>query len=386
MKAKLFFTLLLMFAMVNIKVLYLNAQTQFRLTENLYSSLPDSLTNQIIGSFDKLLSSIDKEQLDTSLIDVENVDLNRNFFYYLKGVEGKDTVSKFFQAQLINLYPIENNQYMLTIVYHKDDEIGRIFTFLAKNQNGKITFANPLKYNTKFWKTTRIGTITYYYPDTIDVKRAEIFDRKNIMMAQKLNLPVRNWDVYMCRNYPEAIQIQGCSYEFTQNGAVNHGDIIDPKTLFSCMNDEDFSHDVLHIYASQIREKKRNANAECGLAYYWGNAYHTGVAGKSPELNELVSVLQQYLKLHEGVKLIELLEKSPNVLAEYGYPWPIHVNRIISGVICKEIERQKGTEGIIELLKCGQGNDNLFKSLESLIGINRDNFDEEVYKLIFAAH
>jgi len=52
-------------------------------------------------------------------------------------------------------------------------------------------------------------------------------------------------------------------------------------------------------------------------------------------------------------------------------------------VICKEIERQKGKEGIIELLKCGRGNDNLFKATEKLIGINRQNFDEEVYQLIF---
>ena len=379
MKAKIF-TILILLAIS----LCVNSQSQFKIRNDFYSSLPDSLTNQIINSFDKLLISIDNAPLDTSLIDVENADLNRNFFYYLKGVERKDTIQKYFQAQLINLYPIENNQYMFTIIYQKNDEIGRIFSFLAKNRNGKVTFANPLKYNTKFWKTTTVGTITYYYPDTIDIKRAEIFDRKNIVMAQKLNLPVRNWDVYMCRNYQEAIQIQGCSYESTRNGAVNHGDIIDPKTLFSCMNDEDFSHDILHIYASQIRGKERNANGECGLAYYWGNAYHTGLVGKSPELDELVTTLQHYLKSNKDVSILELFEKSPNILAEYGYPWPIHVNRIISGVICREIERQKGTEGIIELLKCGRGNDNLFKATEKLIGINKENFDKQMYKLIFA--
>jgi len=150
------------------------------------------------------------------------------------------------------------------------------------------------------------------------------------------------------------------------------------------MNDEDFSHDVLHIYASQIRERpQRNVNGECGLAYYWGNAYHLGDGTKSPGLDELVPALQDYLISHKDVSLLELLEKSPNVLAEYGYPWPIHVNKIISGVVCREIERQKGTEGIIEMLKCGRGNDNLFKTTERLIGINRENFDKEVYKLIF---
>ena len=362
-----------------------NSQSQFKLCKEFYSALPDSLTNQIVNSLDRLLLSIDNSQLDTTLVDTKDLELNRNFFFYLKGVDGKDTIPRYFQAQLINLYPVEDNQYLLTISYQKEEEIGRIFTFLANNREGNITFANPLKYNTKFWKTTTIGTITYYYPDTIDTKRAELFNQKNIQMAHKLNLPVRNWDLYMCRNYQEAIQIQGCSYEFTRNGAVNHGDIIDPKTLFSCMNDEDFSHDVLHIYASQIRGKsQRNANGECGLAYYWGNAYHLGSTDKSPALDELVPALQDYLISHKDVSLLELLEESPNILAEYGYPWPVHVNRIISGVICREIERQKGTAGIIELLRCGRGNDNLFRITEKLIGINRENFDTEVRKLIFA--
>jgi hypothetical protein len=359
------------------------AQTQFKVIENFHSSLPDSLTAQIIGSLDKLLVSIDGEQLDTTLIDNKNADLNRNFFRYLKGIEQQDTVQKYFQGHLINLYPIENKQFLLTLAYTKDDEIGRIFTFLSKENDGKIVFACPVQYNTKYWKTTTVGTITYFFPDTIDTGRAEVFNRKNISMAQKFGLPVRNWDVYMCRNYQETLQIQGCLYECTRNGYLNSGDIIDPKTLFSCMNDEDFSHDVLHIYASQIRKKERNPVAECGVAYYWGNAYHAGIVGKAPELKELVPLLQQYVQAHRDVKLLELFEKSPNVLAEYGYPWPVHVNRIISGIICREIEKQKGVEGIIELINCGSGYDNYFKSVENLIGINRQNFDKEVYKLIF---
>ena len=386
MKTKLLLIVLLAFVITNMTALYINAQTQFKVSENFYSALSDTLTSQIIHSFDKLLVSINNEQLDTTLVDSENTDLNSNFFRYLKGIEGKDTIPHYFQATLINLYPIENGQYLLMISYTKKDEIGRILTFLAKENDGKFVFANPLHYNTKSWKTATVGTITYFFPDTIDMKRAELFDKKNFTIAQKLNLPVRNWDIYMCRNYQETMQTQGYVYEYLENGKYNSGYIMDPKTLFSCMNDEDFSHDVLHIYASQIRGKERNAIAECGLAYYWGNAYHTGVEGKAPDLEELIPVLQQYLQSHKDVKLLDLLNENPNVLAEYGFPWPIQVNRIIAGVLCKEIEEQKGTEGIIELLKCGRGIDNLFKSTESLIGINRNNFEKEVYKLIFGKY
>lgn len=364
--------------------LCLKAQTQFEIAGRLYSSLPDSLTTQIIDSLDKLLISIGNERVDTTLIDNEHADLNRNFFRYLKGIGRKDTIPDYFKARLINLYPVGGSRYMLTLSYTNNDEIGRILNILAKEDNGNIVFANPVKYNARHWKTAKVGTLTYFFRDTIDMERARLFDRKNISIAQKLNLPVRSWDVYMCANYQEVLQLRGYLYESTTNGVFNSGYIMDPKTLMTCMNDEDFSHDVLHIYASQIRGKERNGVSECGLAYYWGNAYHSGIAGKAPDLEKLLPVLQQYIQSHEDVKLLDLFEESPNVLAEYGYPWPINVNRIIAATICRQIERKKGTQGIIEMLKCGRGNDNLFIATEKLIGINRDNFDTEVRKLIFA--
>ncbi|MDR0547324.1 MAG: hypothetical protein LBG77_07060, partial [Dysgonamonadaceae bacterium] len=40
-------------------------------------------------------------------------------------------------------------------------------------------------------------------------------------------------------------------------------------------------------------------------------------------------------------------------------------------------EKQKGADGIIELMKCGRGDENYFKSIENLLGINRENFNEK---------
>ena len=128
----------------------------------------------------------------TGLIDTEEADLNRNFFRYLKSIEKKDTIPDYFRAQLINFYSVGKHECLLTLAYLKNNEIGCIQTFLAKENNGKIVFASPLKYNTRHWKTKTIGTITYFFPDTIDIGRAELFDRKNITIARKLNQPVRH--------------------------------------------------------------------------------------------------------------------------------------------------------------------------------------------------
>jgi hypothetical protein len=93
--------------------------------------------------------------------------------------------------------------------------------------------------------------------------------------------------------------------------------------------------------------------------------------------------LREYIKAHSEIKLLDLFDKNPYILVEYGFPEPISVKSTISGMICDEIEKQRGVDGIIELLKCGRGDENFFKSIDELIGINRTNFEEKVYKLLF---
>jgi hypothetical protein len=360
-----------------------NAQTKFGVSKELWTEFPDSIRNKIIKSLDDFLYGIEKRNIDTALIDKDNYDFNYNFFTYLGKIETKDTVSNYFKGQLINLYLVEPMQYSLTLIYANGNETGRIFTFMAKEHDGKIVFESPVKYNTKHWKTATFGTITIHYPDTINVNRAKDFDRKNVMMASKLNLPVMYLEMYMSRNYQEALQLQGCLYEYGSNGYTNSGDIVDPKTVFAVKNDEDFSHDVLHMYAAKIRGKIRNAAAEEGIAYLWGNAYHVGSKGKIPDQQELIPTLRQHIKSHVDTDLLDLFDKNPNVLAEYGYPKPISVKAIISGLVCEELEKQKGVEGIIELMKCGRGDDNFFTSIDKLMHINRNNFDASVRKLLF---
>ncbi|MDR1259712.1 MAG: hypothetical protein LBK65_10645 [Tannerellaceae bacterium] len=358
-------------------------QKTVTVAEQFYSGLPDDVTGRIISSLDSLLSSIDRGELDTTLVDRDNYEFNKSFFAWLQGIEDKDTIRHYYQGQLINLYPVAPSQYALMIAWLNGNEPGGIFTFIAGEYDGKIVFASPIKYNTKAWKTATVGTITIHYPDTFNVSRAEKFHRKNVIMAGKLKLPVQSWEMYMCRHFQEVLQLQGCSYEVTSNGIFNSGYIVDPKTFFSVMSNEDFSHDLLHIYASMIHGRNRNV-AECGLAYLWGNAGYVDGDGNIPEQQELIPVLQRYVRTHNDARLLDLFEKNPNVLAEYGYPKSIvYVKDIIAGLIWTEIEKQKGADGVIAFLKCGRGYDNMYKSAEALIGINRENFDEKVYGLLF---
>lgn len=98
------------------------------------------------------------------------------------------------------------------------------------------------------------------------------------------------------------------------------------------------------------------------------------------EQNELIDYLKVYLKANPKTSLLELFNKNTKILNPLAAE--ISVKSTISSILCDEVERKKGIDGIKTLIKCGRGDENFFKSLNDLIAINETNFDIEVTKLL----
>ena len=72
------------------------------------------------------------------------------------------------------------------------------------------------------------------------------------------------------------MHVLGMEYNVQSVGLVRNGYFIDTTGVFAVQGNEDFSHDIVHFYSSEFRgQVKRNAAADEGLAYLWGNAYYT---------------------------------------------------------------------------------------------------------------
>jgi hypothetical protein len=362
----------------------IRAQSKISIPSYLKTEIKDSIKVEILNSLDSLFAGIDGGKINAGLVDRENFDFSMSFCESFRGLENNGTAKNFYKRQLINLYPVSASEYLLSIAFvgnqGQEPVIGGIYNIIARNDNNKIFFSNPIKYLTKTWKTMVLGDITYYYRDTINLKRATEFNEKNRTMAVKLGLTPIKFNFYMCQNFQEIFHIIGCEYDAQNNGTANSGYIVDPNNLFSIMNNEDFSHDVFHIYAAKIRKQKRNRAAEEGIAYSWGNAYYADNNGEIANQKELVTALRKYLRENPRMDLLDLFDNSPKIF-NYGSD-KISVKSVISGVICDEVERKKGIEGIKQLIDCGYGDENLFKCIDELVQINRDNFSKKVTALI----
>ena len=368
-----------------LSTLFINAQTSIIKPDYLKFEIPDSMKTKVLVALDSLFTGIDHKQIDSKLIDNSDFELNNYLLQSLNGNENKDSIKSFYQRQLINLYPVSQFEYAISIAYIGGNQqkpiLGSIYNLMARYVDNRFVFSSTLKYLTKTWKSKVVGTMTYIYRDTLNLKRATECDIKNKTIATKLGLAPRPYFMYMCYNYQDFLHLVGCEYDINDNGKSNAGFIIDPNYLFSVMNNEDFSHDLFHMYAWEIRKPKgRNFTAEEGISYSWGNAYHADYDNNIATQKELVIGLQKYLKENPNCDLLNLFDKNIRI---YQYRSnKLSVKSVISGIICDEIERVKGIDGIKQLIGCDKGDDNFFKCTNDLLKINRSNFNIEVKKMI----
>lgn len=337
---------------------------------NLQESESDSLIwdslNQLFGEDDT--SSLINDRLSTEITS-----------YFLKKKE-----SKFYN--LVNYFPLSDKSRWLSIAQtDRSGAIIKVFNLIAEKHADDIKFSIPLKHHTKGWNTTVIGNITYYHQNPISEEKAKSFDQKNTQISEKLGADSEKLAFYICRNYQEILHLVGFSYDQESNGEYRDGYGVVEGHIFSIMDNEDFSHDIFHYYSGKVNERsKRNWIVEEGLAYSWGNAYYTNInTGEMISQSELVMELKKYLRANPGRSLLNLFTKSEKIFNHLAPE--ISVRSTIASLICDEVEKRKGIEGIFSLINCGRRQkdmSNFFSATQELVGINRQNFNREVSKLL----
>jgi hypothetical protein len=192
-----------------------------------------------------------------------------------------------------------------------------------------------------------------------------------------MGLQPEHFDFYMVKNHQELWCLLGYEYDSNAVGNTTDGYGVDSGVIFSVMHNEDFSHDTFHYYSAKVRTQPRNSAADEGVAYSWGNAYYTDENGEVLTQKQVANQLKQYLQQHPNTSLFELFTKNPLILS-----YQTKVRSLLSSLICDEVEQRKGVAGIKVLLNCGRGDDQFFKIVNEMIGINPANFNVKVAGLL----
>ena len=83
--------------------------------------------------------------------------------------------------------------------------------------------------------------------------------------------------------------------------------------------------------------------------------------------------MKNYLKENPTISLFQLFSKDPKILNSIAPE--VSIKSAIASLLCDEVERKKGIEGIKELIMCGRGDVVFFETLNKLVAISQTNFD-----------
>lgn len=348
-------------------------------------SADEATSIKILTALDGFYTEISEGRVDNQYLNDEHRALTvANLYRFYDYEAGKDSIAKTINDKtLVNFYTLEDHKYSLTISFIKPTRAGDtalyyLLELIATVKEDGVVFSLPLATATADWQQKMIGKTTYVYRNEIVGERAELFDAKNEKIAAFYDQSAQPLTVFMCANYNEISDLLGLKYDVYANGNFRDGYGVVGNTIFSVMNNEDFSHDIVHFYSEITYEwASRNRTVEEGFAYFLGNGYYTNSEGEMVEYNEMKMALGKYLSENPNTAVLSLLKEDPRILSNLAPE--ISTKSAIIAVILEQIMNTAGKEGVKTLLTSGRENqlDTFLLLLESDFGWNKENFNQK---------
>jgi len=354
-------------------------KTAFEVSINSNIQLPaDSLiAKKLIRSINHLISLTDSESITSIYIDSSDKAVNLGLLSGMGSVPASDTDNFYYKPYLTNVYQLPSKDYAIQIAYigvspHKTPLLYYVTTFIAKDKGNYFTFSAPLARNTINWHKEKIGMINFYYKLSLDQAKAKSFADYTADLCKKFGQPLFTLNYYKCENEQEANQLYGLDYYVGANGdnGGEGGNNDGVSTFLSGTNSEEYRHDMFHFFCGKfIKADERCRITEEGSASIYGGDW-------SVPADTIVYQLKKYIAANPTANLYDLFHTNDRLykLVRFQVAFSIVIN--------KYVEQKQGFSGVLKLLHAGAEEDNYFKALNNVTGINKDNFNVECRKLL----
>jgi hypothetical protein len=309
----------------------------------------------------------------------------------MNGVEKSDKFkdNNFYKPYLTNVVKLNDSTYLAQIAYIGINENTPLlragFEFIAHRVGAQFYFSSPLKRNSITWQTTKIDNYTFYCKSKLNKAKAIEYKKTVSFFDKKLQAPEQKTEIYCCDDFPEVLKMAGIEYNSVYNGFNANTNLssetADKKILvnaseggsFNNFDPHDLWHDRLHRVVSV---DMINKPVDEGCAFLYGGSW--GMSWK-----EILGKFNTRLRNTADADWLKLYEEQ----FDFGDSEAkrLRTNYFLNALIVQKLEKTKGFAAVLELLTCGKyekGDENYFKVLEKLTGINKSNFNKEIGKLI----
>lgn len=355
-------------------------------------SLPKDtiVSNNLIKSLNGFLASKEKPNSENPYVQNQDLLETSVLLDEMKEIE-KSTKYKddnFYKAYLNNIVPLDPNNFLIQFSYIGINENAPItvasFEILAQQKETQFYFCSPLKRNTTSWKIKKSENIIFHYKNTINQKITNQYAKSVKSFDQKLSAQNKKIEWYGFSDMPDMLQNIGVTYKLEYNGrtsssftAIENNSLLivsgENNTTFQSFDTHDLWHERLH---NVLSTKIINRPIDEGSAYLYGGSW--GISWQ-----KILKTFKEKVSSNPKTNWLTTYDDFYN----FGENQQKHlmVPYVINALLVQKIEKEKGFPAVLEFLSCGKyqkGNENYFKVLEKLTGINQTNFNESVWKLI----
>lgn len=307
----------------------------------------------------------------------------------LKGIEKSVNYKDehFYKPYLTNLVALRDSNYLVQISYignYLDTAILRAsIRFVAHKSKESFCFSSVLKSKTALWKTRASNNIYFHYRNKINKSSSSEFFSLARRYDAKLKIKNKQVEYYGCKDIFELQDIMGIDYKSDYNGSISNirsvtlGDrrlvlLGNNKSSFETFDKHDLWHDRMSLI---LPRSKANKSIDEGCAYLYGGSW--GLSW-----NEIFEAFKNQISSNKNSDWVDMKEvpvyfktKEFNNSADY----------IVSALLIKKIEKEKGFEAVWELLNLGpseKGNEKFYQAIEKICGVKKDKYNEFVWQLI----
>lgn len=324
----------------------------------------------------------------TEFLKTKNTSLSENKFWvqsdfqkfiypYLDiyNIENSKFGKNFYKPTLMEIIPTEKpNQKIVKLAFigHNTDtqenQLKSIYNLVANVNQDKVLFSRYLDLSTEKWKTIRIGSLTYKVSPHKTINEIEINEQKKDIEKICKFFQCKPLEIiyYSCVNPKEIFEIKGFDYNPMMyvdktGGLADFGNII-----FSGNNSEIYTHEIIHIYTSNLFPKIDKFIDE-GLATLMSGSGKYDYEWHRNKLNKFLNENKDYnFSTHMEIYESKYFENETSI------PY------LTSALILERTLRVYGKEKLLELLK---SENELWTTLKT-VGLTKENINDELRKQI----
>jgi hypothetical protein len=301
---------------------------------------------------------------------------------FLSFLNGFKSAVKTGQATVIALFPIGNDTFLLKTMFnstygeHKKMQLEYIYSVHVVKTNQGFKFLSLPEVYYKNWNKKTVGGITYCYDKSrvFNPQLAIKMDSFNIAMSQLFKTNKQSPIYFIGKNVFEAHQIMG--YDFSPEQATMHqiGAVTQPENnvIFAGNDSEYYPHEMVHLYTREFWGKDGayfHQWIDEGLAVYFGD-----YLGKP--LEHHLKVMKAFLDKHPEEPLNDISTFYFKVDNEFNTNFMYE----IGGLICKRVYEKESMNGIFDLLKSGNTDEDFYKAVEKHFNVKKENFGAFIRK------